>query len=682
MDPQPDTRTVELPMLAVRAAITPSSINPDARTVDVVFTTGAPVMRYDWGTGERYIERLSMDPKAVRLGRINGGGPVLDSHSGYRLANVLGVVQDNSARMDKAAGEGTATLRFSKRDDVTPIWQDVQDKVIRNVSVGYMVHAYQETAGVNGGPKTRLATDWEPYEISMVPMPADAGAQTRDGQTAVAMNPCQITVRGDAPTELPTQERQMEPNQASETIAEQNPLAATAQAARAAETVEPTAADLATRAERERVQGIDLACRAGRMTLEFRDKLVNEGVSLVEAQARVFKEMANRPSNVAGPSTTAHVRAGDVDNLVHVRAGIENAILHRVAPFNQYTKKGFELTEEGRQYRGMTLLDVARAYLQARNIRVTNMSKMEVAGMALGLDTRGGMQTTSDFANLLADVANKTLRKAYEESPATFEPFVRRTTAPDFKNINRVQLGDAPALSEVLQHGEFTRGKMLDGKEAYALKTYGKVFAITRQALVNDDTDAFSRVTTLFGASSRRLEADLVYACITGNPTMGDGNALFSAAHANLETDGDHIAIASLDRARKAMRVQTGLDATTLLNIVAKFLLVPAALETKAQQFTRDITPALATSVNPFTGLQVIAEPRLDSNSTTAWYLVASPDQIDTIELASLEGEVGPQLESRIGFDVDGLEIKCRMDAAAKAIDWRGFHKDPGDLDS
>ena len=76
--------------------------------------------------------------------------------------------------------------------------------------------------------------------------------------------------------------------------------------------------------------------------------------------------------------------------------------------------------------------------------------------------------------------------------------------------------------------------------------------------------------------------------------------------------------------------------------------------------------------------LAPISEPRLDAASETAWYLAASPNQIDTIEYAYLEGQQGAYIETRNGFDVDGVEIKCRLDFGAKAIDWRGLYKNPG----
>jgi hypothetical protein len=680
---------LELEPLAVRAAIQPSTIDEENRSVDVVFTTGAPVKRYDWRTGEYFIETLSMDPKHVRLERINSGGPVLDSHSGYSLGSLLGVVVDNSARMDKK--QGTATLRFSRREDVDPVWADVRDRIARNVSVGYQVHKYEQTEGVNGGLPVRKAIDWEPFEISMVPMPADAGAQTRSGRRGHApAKPANlfqsevVVVRAADPVALSVEESQMNPGQPgaggeqrSDFVAEPRPGAA-APAAAAAAAAEPTQTQRATTAERERVQGIMQAQRAARLPHSIAEQLIRDGVPLVTAQSRIFAELDRRDPNVPAATSAPNVQLGE-DPLVHVRSGIENAILHRVSPTM------FKLEEVGREYRGMTLLDIARTFLNARGVRTTGMSKMELAGAALGLSQRAGAvgyHTTSDFAFLLADVASKSLRRAYEEAPQTFVGTIgRRVTLPDFKPSNRLQLGEAPALLEIEEHGEYTRGTIGEGREQFQLATYGRIFGITRKALVNDDTDAFGRVTMLFGRSARNLESDLVWAQITGNPVMGDGNALFSAAHGNLQTDGDVISILSLSRGRQAIRLQTGLDGTTLLNLVPRFLIVPPSLETVAEQFTAQLTAQQAGMANPFSGkLQPLTEARLEANSSTAWYLAASTDQIDIVEYAFLEGEEGPQIETRIGFDVDGLEIKARHDFAAKAIDWRGIHKDPGEL--
>jgi hypothetical protein len=179
--------TVDLPPLSIRAAV--GTVNDEARTVEVVFSTGAAVTRMDYWSGKRYREVLSIKPEHMRLERMNAGAPLLDAHSAWSVGDVLGTVEPNSVRFEKS--KVLATVRFSKRDAVGPIWQDVKDGIIRSVSVGYRVHKFVEETGKNSEIPTRTAVDWEPFEISMVPMPADAGARVRGGDKSDT-NPCVI----------------------------------------------------------------------------------------------------------------------------------------------------------------------------------------------------------------------------------------------------------------------------------------------------------------------------------------------------------------------------------------------------------------------------------------------------------------------------------------------------------
>lgn len=194
--------TITLPALSVRAAV--KSIDDRARTVELVFSTGAAVDRLDPWTGKRYREVLSMTPGHVRLDRLNAGAPVLDTHSGFALNDVIGAVEPGSARVE--SGRGLATVRFSKRERVEAIWQDVRDGIIRNVSVGYRIHKFEESAAAADKVPTRTAVDWEPYEISMVPMPADAGAQVRNGLEG-ERNECLLVVA--QPTEEADRQRNL-----------------------------------------------------------------------------------------------------------------------------------------------------------------------------------------------------------------------------------------------------------------------------------------------------------------------------------------------------------------------------------------------------------------------------------------------------------------------------------------
>lgn len=157
--------------------VAPSSFDEESLTFDVTFTTESPVRRYDWRRDQWYNEVLSFEPGHVNLSRLNAGAPVLDSHwSSFSVRDQLGVVE--KAWLEK--GQGGATIRLSKRDSVSEIVQDIKDGILRNISIGYEISKYQvEDAEQKGELPTYRATDWMPYEISLVTIPADAAAQVR-----------------------------------------------------------------------------------------------------------------------------------------------------------------------------------------------------------------------------------------------------------------------------------------------------------------------------------------------------------------------------------------------------------------------------------------------------------------------------------------------------------------------
>lgn len=167
---------IDLPRLHMRAMV--NSVDQAARTVGVAFATATPVERIDGPTGTRYLEVLSMNAAHVRLDRLNSGAPVLNSHSVWSIEDVIGVVEQGSARIEN--GRGLATLRFSRREQVGEIWNDVVDGIIRSVSVGYRVHKMQAATPKTGDTlQTRIAIDWEPFEVSLVSIPADPSAGVR-----------------------------------------------------------------------------------------------------------------------------------------------------------------------------------------------------------------------------------------------------------------------------------------------------------------------------------------------------------------------------------------------------------------------------------------------------------------------------------------------------------------------
>jgi hypothetical protein len=685
---------IELPALRRSAELAPNTVDNDARTVEVIWSAGARVRRARF-FGEPYDEELSLDPAHVRLERLNAGAPFLKVHEIDTLDAVIGSVVPGSARIEN--GRGIALVRISERADVEPIWRDIQAGHIRAVSIGYQVHRF-DISKPDGGRELWRAVDWTPFEISAVPVGADPAAgfrakgehhdcvlHRRDAPTEQGASPMTEKTQTPAPTEEVVADPTSETAATEETTMTDEKTGAAEAQAHATDTrsqpgpesqrsasAKPEAPDtetVATRAreaERDRVATIyDLA---GRLNLErgFAEDLVKRGVGVDEARRLIVDQVVAK-SDETRTFGQVSVPLGGRDERITRRDAVANALLHRYSPTL------FPLEDAARQYRGMTLLELARESLGNVGVNTRGLSRDEVATRAL--------HSTSDFPEILAAVTNKTLRQAYEAYPRTFSLFCRQVLATDFKAMHRVQLGEAPQLLEVGESGEFKRGTLGESKESYKVKTYGRVVAITRQTLINDDLDAFTRIPAMYGNSIAQLESDVVWGIITANPAMADGTALFHANHKNLAGTGAALDVSSVGAARAAMAKQTGLDKKTVLNIRPAFLIVPAALELKAEQLVaQNLVPAQSGNVVPqsIRTLAPISEPRLDAASETAWYLAASPNQIDTIEYAYLEGQQGAYIETRNGFDVDGVEIKCRLDFGAKAIDWRGLYKNPG----
>ena len=665
-----------LPMQLRRAPILPATVNSEARSVDVVFTTGAAVRRRrwtGWDTSVPFDEILEVSDRAVDLTRLNAGAPALDSHSVWSSHSQVGVVE----RAWIAGKEGKATIRFPREgldQAADRMFGLISDGIIRNVSVGYSIERVKVVEpAAKGEVEQRIVERWTPLEVSFVTVPADPRAQVRAADQAsypveivdtrmqkeASMPESTTTVAGDVPANTEIRQQPVAAPANPEPTAARMPEPAPA----------PDSEAIATRAreaERDRVSTIyDLT---GRLNLErsFAEDLVKRGVSVDESRRLILDQVAAKSDDTR---TFPHVSIplGGRDERITRRDAVANALLHRYSPTL------FPLEDAARQYRGMTLLELARESLGNAGVNTRGLSRDEVATRAL--------HSTSDFPEILSAVTNKTLRQAYDAYPRTFALFCRQVLATDFKSMHRVQLGEAPQLLEVGESGEFKRGTLGESKESYKVKTYGRVVAITRQVLINDDLDAFTRIPAMYGNSIAQLESDVVWGIITANPAMADGNALFHATHKNLAGTGAALDVASVGSARAAMALQTGLDKKTVLNIRPAFLIVPAALELKAEQLVaQNLVPADSAKVVPqsIRTLSPISEPRLDAASATSWYLAASPNQIDTIEYAYLEGQQGAYIETRNGFDVDGVEIKCRLDFGAKAIDWRGLYKNPG----
>jgi len=628
------------------------SYDPDEHAIDFVWSTGASALRRPWGE-DPYIEELSMEPGAVRLDRLNNGAPLLNSHRAFDVRDVLGVVIEGTAKVEK--GNGLSRVRLSRAPEDEGTIGKVIDGIVRNGSMGYRIHRVEITEPTEEQPlRIVRAVEWEPLEVSLVPIGVDDGAGTRAATSTAPAAP----TNGEA------------------TMPNKDPKKGGAEA-----DVQGTV-DTRDEAADEKVRSTTVLslCSRHDLPLAFAEKLVASDKGLEGpdgCRQAVIDELARNSDSQAVDGTNR------VDGLVceHEKRGetIRDYLLHRNDPGS------VELTEGARRWVGRSLLEMVRADLKARGIQVRGMDKGRLADQALQLRTGslGGLQGTADFPSLLADVAMKVLRAAYDETPRSFEPFTRRQDLPDFKTANFVTMGAAPRFQKVNEHGEFKRGHVADSSEPMQLSTAGIVMGVTRHVLVNDDLGAFLRYPRAFGASAREWENELVWDLVVSNPEMSDGTPVFHADHGNLIALGagvtaDIATIPALDASRRQMRAQRGLGDRGRLRINPAYLAHPDAQTVAWEQFLGDgYLPNTADEVAPrsMKALRdgLLPEPILDDDSVTKWYLFADPARFDTIFWGYLEGGgEGPQLDSRVGFDRDGIEYRARVDFGAAWIDHRG----------
>lgn len=573
----------------------------DGRTATLTWYTGAAVRRYD--ARGPYEMRFSMEPGAVRLARLaSGSAPLLNAHRKDTVADVIGVV----AKAWIEGNAGKAVVRFSNREDVTPIWRDVEDGILRNASMGVAIHAVEDVTPKGAAMRQVLVTDWEPEEISIVPAGADPGAGFRG-----------TTRHGDYEMNA------REGNQTNDSDIRRLVLAA-------------------------------------KQPLGLADELEARGASVEEARRVILERMA-------AESEATEIRS---HSIVATR-DLSETLAERMGEALACRFTGRQPSDGAREWMHCSVPELARECLVAAGRTPITRSHSELVRLAL---------TTSDFPNLLSGAGQRILLDAYRTGQPEIKQLCRQSTARDFRAKTILRLGEMPELLKVNEHGEITHGAAAEAASSYKLATYARIFSITRQALVNDDLGAFADFARAYGVAAATAEGKILSGLITSNPVMYDGVALFHADHGNLGTGaGSALSLSSLSAARAAMRLQTGLDGKTVLDVQPRFLLVPAALQTTAEQLVAAIYPAQASDVNPFTGrLTVVTDPRLDASSQTAWYLLADPSLAPVIEFSYLEEAPGPQVDFRTGFEVDGIEWRCRLDFGGGALDWRGAYKATG----
>lgn len=608
-------------------------VDTDSRTVELSFSSETPYGRW---FGD---EILCHDEECINLERFNNGlGTVLFNHDRDAVVGHIEKVwlEDN---------RGKALVRFDTDEQSETIFQKVQSGTLQGVSVGYAIYRYEvledeDTKSTNGrfnGP-AYVVTDWEPLEISIVSVPADAtvGVGRSAEEIHTSIDTQEETKRMDEKAIVTTEEVKSAPVETG-----------------------ITQEDLQKAMEQERKRTSEITALFRDFDVEGADEAIVMGVSVDEARAMVMDQLRARNKGVS-------VTMGEAESD-KFRAAAQDAVLMAVGiPVADAAPGAQEL-------RGYSMIELARESLRRESDSTVNFGdNMELARQAIN--------STSTFPAIMSNLANKSVMVGFNEAETTYQIWAGKGSNRDFKEAARVALSEAGNLELVPEGGQFQQDFLGEASARTKVATYGKLFSLTRQAIINDDLGLFSKIATKYGSAAKRLVNKMVYAQLTGNVKMQDNIALFDTKHGNVAGTGEALSVKAIAKAITAMRRQKGITGEATLNITPKYLVVPPELEVVAYQIvnsTAAVDGVNSGVVNPYKGrFVVVADAEL--TDPDAWYLVADASQHDTIEVTYLNGVETPRLETRQGFDVDGIEYKVAFDCGVSALDFRGVFKNAG----
>lgn len=321
-------------------------------------------------------------------------------------------------------------------------------------------------------------------------------------------------------------------------------------------------------------------------------------------------------------------------------------------------------------FAGHTLPELARECLRQRGIKGNH--QIEIVGRAM---------TESDFPKIIANVSNKILADKFSSTDETWQEWCDTATVRDFKPSTLVRASEVEGLDKIVNDSGYQYGQLSDAGETVQLGTYGKIYAFTRRAIINDDLGALTGAMEAYSEAAYRKVADVAYSTLTDNPTMSDGVNLFHANHGNVGVAGV-VSETAIGAGCSAMSLQKDMLGQRPLNISPKFFIAPRSLEGAAEtffnsnQFSGDNKASTRTNIYGGARFVRVYDARLDIASSTAWYLAGPKGK--TVKVFFLAGAEKPYIEMKDGWLADGIEFKVRIDVAAKAVDHRSIWKNPG----
>jgi hypothetical protein len=386
--------------------------------------------------------------------------------------------------------------------------------------------------------------------------------------------------------------------------------------------------------------------------------LITRNLCIEDARAAIRAELV-RTQPAINPLTSAVVTRDYADDLVSRMA---DGLYSRINPAHRPTT--------GQAFAHASLRELAYGCLQARGL--------STLGSTYDLITRA-MATTSDFPHVLAEVLNKNLLVITRE-PSPLQQIFRKSTVPDFRLKHFYDISNASALTKITESGEIKSVSVVDRELSnYKANSYGGIFALSFQAMTNDDMGALGDMADKMTRGARAWYEIFLVNTLLANPVLADGQALFSVAHKNLSATPAKPADASIAEGKLGIRQQTDLN-NNPLNLRPQYIVIPATQENTVDQLLATLYPAQPSQAEvAIRTLTPIVDSRLDAaGQTLPWYMFCDPAVAPVLEVSDLEGYAGPQVEVFQYFDYVGTKWRVLWHVGAGAIDYRGAWKNPG----
>lgn len=718
--------------LEIRSA----SLNKEERSIEADVSTENPVAMPDFARGEMVPEILvtsgAILPKSRQV-------PFLDSHQRASVANQLGSARGLEIKDDKlvsrlhfsSAAEGEFTkVREGHVTDVSAGYQVLKKTYIPRGET-------KEIKGRSYSGPANVVTSWRLMEVSLTPIGADSMAKLRgldpltvrflspENESEFTMNPklrALCVSRGmdeklndeEAEAwlvrELPAFLKDKEDEESDDEKAKKKKMGDEEKdsAKSFAEEVSNRIAEnvrIAFAAEQKRIaefnadvlglcQLADLpgeceACRA-------LPDLAAVRKHLADAKAKAAEKIPYS-INIRQTGSGLERLVADMGTALTMRAmqsASTNSKVHDVVFPVEKRGKGAET------FRYASPFQMAEEYVRGVGIDTRGLTREQVAICAMfgpeaaGLGRRdAAYHTTGSFTNLTLDAMNKSMMVGYTEAPSTWRgPMRQAASAPDFKEIHRIRMGAIPNLPVWNDNKPPESASFADAREHYAVEARSLEISYSYRLLVNDDMDVLSRTPAMMGMAAARTVNAVAWAQYTSNPTLSDGVALFAVAtgarkRTNLTSGAGAPSVSTLQTLSNLMRqmrgenTPEGNESADILNLSPRYIIGPSALDTTIKQLVLSAYDPAANSFqvyNTASQLVPVIEPLLDVASTTAWYLSAEPNQIDTVELSFLQGQESPITRSFLDEKTLAQSVTILQTFAAKAMNHRGVQKHAG----